>query len=86
MNMDKLKALMINDEGFAFDPRSGNTFSINDTGLLVINCIKAGASLTRIVEELTEQFEIDETAADRDLEAFLNELSRYKLVTLEHAS
>lgn len=86
MNVDKLKGLLINDEGFAFDPRSGNTFSINPTGLLVINCIKAGASPTRIKEELTEQFEIDEKAADRDLEAFLNELGRYKLVTLEVTS
>lgn len=86
MNMDKLKGLMINDEGFAFDPRSGNTFSINPTGLLVINSIKAGASTARMVEELIEQFEIDEKAADRDLEAFLQELARYKLLEPEVAS
>lgn len=86
MNLDKLKGLLINDEGFAFDPRSGNTFNINTTGLLVINCIKAGASPARIVAELTEQFEIDEKAADRDLAAFLNELGRHKLVTMEVGS
>lgn len=86
MNVDKLKGLLINDEGFAFDPRSGNTFSINPSGLLVINCFKAGASPGRITEELMEQFDIDEKTADRDLEAFVNELGRYKLVTEEGAS
>lgn len=86
MTTDKLKSLMINDEGFAFDPRSGNTFNINATGLLVVNCIKAGASHGQIIEQLVGQFEVDEQTADRDLEAFLNNLGRHKLVELEVAS
>lgn len=85
MNTDRLKSLMINEEGFAFDPRSGNTYSINPSGLLVINCIKAGASTDQIIEQLTKQFEVDERTASRDLEAFLNVMSRYKLAEREVA-
>lgn len=86
MKTDKLKSLMINDEGFAFDPRSGNTFSINATGLLVVNCFKAGASDAQVIQELTAQFDVDEQTADRDLEAFRNELERHRLVETEVAS
>ena len=39
-----------------------------------------------VIEQLTGQFEIDEQAADRDLEAFLNSLGRHKLVETEVAS
>lgn len=86
MNADKLRSLMINDEGFAFDPRSGNTYSINATGLLVINCIKAGATSEQIKEQLSGQFEVDEKTTDRDLEAFYNELERLRLTEAEVAS
>ncbi len=86
MTSNKLKSLMINDEGFAFDPRTGNTYNINATGLLVVNCIKAGASFDQILEQLAGQFDVDEQTADRDLEAFLNELGRHKLVDAEVAS
>lgn len=86
MKADQLKNLMINDEGFAFDPRSGNTYSINPTGLFVINAIKAGASGDQIVEQLAERFEVDAQTADRDLEAFLNALARFRLAEREVAS
>lgn len=86
MNVDKLRNLMINDEGFAFDPRSGNTFNINATGLLVINSLKAGASGGQIIEQLIESFDVDERTADRDLEVFCNSLERLRLVHGEVAS
>lgn len=86
MIANRLKALMINGEGFAFDPRTGNTFNINPTGQLVINAIKAGDSQSEIIQQLMEQFEVDPQTADRDLEAFMNELERNKLVDAGSAS
>jgi PqqD family protein of HPr-rel-A system len=80
MNIQRLKSLMINDEGFAFDPRSGHTYNLNPTGLLVINCLKSGATSEETVAALTQEFEVDEHMADRDVEAFCNDLQRLRLV------
>jgi hypothetical protein len=80
-----LKELMINDEGFAFDPRSGHTYNINATGLLVVNALKAGASHDEIIEQIVEFHEVDKQTADRDLEVFLRELQRQRLVDAEDA-
>jgi len=86
MMTNKLKSLMINDEGFAFDPRTGNTYTMNATGLLIVNSLKTGASSGQIVKRLAEQFEVDEQTADRDLEAFLTALQRQRLIDQEVAS
>ncbi len=83
MNTEKLNGLMINNEGFAFDPCSGHTYTLNATGLFAANCLKAGASAEQVVEQMIEQFEVDEQAAGRDLDAFLNELQRNKLIETE---
>jgi len=86
MTANKLKRLMINDEGFAFDPRKGNTYNINATGLLVVNAIKAGASPEQVLDSVAARYDVDRQTADRDLETFFNELERNKLVEMEVAS
>lgn len=85
MNVTKLKELMINDEGFAFDPRTGNTYSINPTGLLIVNAVKAGANVEQVLDSVAERYEVDRQTADRDLEVFINELQRNKLIEPEGA-
>ena len=86
MNATKLKELMINDEGFAFDPRTGNTYSINPTGLLIVNAVKAGADLETALDSVAARYDVDRQTADRDLEVFFNELQRNKLIEMEVAS
>jgi PqqD family protein of HPr-rel-A system len=86
MKIDKLKTLMLNDEGFAFDPRTGNTFNINATGLEVMNGLKAGASVDELIQLLADKFDVDEQIAGRDLDGFLNELQRQRLIDMEEAS
>ena len=86
MNATKLKELMINDEGFAFDPRTGNTYSINPPGLLIVNAVKAGADLETVLDSVAARYDVDRQTADRDLEVFFNELQRNKLIEMEVAS
>jgi hypothetical protein len=85
MNTERLKSLMINDDGFAFDPRTGNTYNINSVGLLVINAVKAGAGVEQVLDSLSERYDVDRQTADRDLEVFLNKLERNKLIDTESA-
>lgn len=80
MTLQKLKSLMTNDEGFAFDPRSGHTYNMNAAGLLALSHLKNGASMRETVAAIMERFEVDEQTADRDLEAFCNDLQRLRLV------
>jgi len=72
--MDKLSRLAINDEGFIFDPETGNSFTVNKTGLFIIKLLKEGKSEDEIVSCLTNEFEVSEEEAKQDLLDFIEQL------------
>ena len=76
---DKLKNLMLNDAGFAFDPATGFTYNISLTGLEVIRWLKDGLDRTAVLERLAEQFDVEPSRAEHDLEIFLGTLGQYGL-------
>jgi PqqD family protein of HPr-rel-A system len=83
--MGKLERLAINDEGFIFDPETGNSYTVNKTGLFIIKLLKEGKNEEDIVKALTEEFEIGEDEAKRDLVDFLEQLRLYGLVEAQNA-
>jgi PqqD family protein of HPr-rel-A system len=82
--MGKLERLAINDEGFIFDPETGSSYTVNKTGLFIIKLLKEGKNEEDIVKALTEEFEIDEDEAKRDLVDFLEQLRLYGLVEAQN--
>lgn len=80
----KLRDLAISDTGFLFDPYTGSTFSLNETGLAVLAGLREGLSSQAIVARLSEEFEVPE-AADlaRDVAEFIHLLRRNGLVSEE---
>ena len=65
-----LNRLALSDSGFVFDPVTGNSFSLNATGLAIVRRLQRGESLERIVETLQEEFEVEPRTAERDLIEF----------------
>ena len=82
--MRKLERLAINDEGFIFDPETGSSYTVNKTGLFIIKLLKEGKNEEDIVKALTEEFEIGEDEAKRDLVDFLEQLRLYGLVEAQN--
>ncbi len=78
--MRKLDRLAINEEGFIFDPDTGNSFTVNQTGLFIIKALKENKTKEEILELLTEEFDVDRQEAQRDLMDFLEELKLYRLL------
>lgn len=46
----------LSESGFIFDPRSGTTFTVNVTGLAVLQALRAGKEPRAIAGLLREQF------------------------------
>lgn len=77
----KLRDLAISDTGFLFDPHTGSTFSVNESGLLVIAALREGASRAAIVARLRDAFEIPETSdVERDIDELLHLMRRNELL------
>lgn len=63
--------LALSDNGFLFDTRTGNTFTLNKTATWLLKSLIAGTAEADLSAALCERFEIDEGTAKRDTEQFL---------------
>lgn len=73
----KLARLAISDTGFLFDPVSGQSFTLNKSGLITLNHLKAGSSIEDTAKDLSQKYKISYELAAASVEAFLIQLGRY---------
>jgi hypothetical protein len=77
MSLDQLArlspSLAISETGFVFDPRTGHSFTVNPTGLVVLRALRAARSIGDIVEELGREFTGAAPLAD-DVVGFVRQL------------
>ncbi|MEK7432964.1 MAG: PqqD family protein [Cyanobacteriota bacterium] len=79
--MSRLGILAINDEGFAFDPQSGESFTLNKTALCILKGLKDNKDIKEITAMITENFDISyEEEVEKDLSDFIEHLRIYQLI------
>ncbi len=81
-----LADLAISDNGFIFDPLGGATFSVNATGLCVLQALKEGLDREAIAERLSERFEKAGPDPARDVDDFVRLLRQHALISGELAA
>ena len=69
-----LERLAISDSGFIFDPVSGHSFTLNETGLEILRYVQKNRHLYALQEHLAEEFDVDRPTLDRDLLEFLGSM------------
>jgi PqqD family protein of HPr-rel-A system len=77
--MQILSKLAINNEGFVFNPMSGDSFQVSETGLFILSELRAGHSEEAIVRTLTDKYEVASEIAQRDVADFLANLKHLGL-------
>ncbi len=78
--MSRIQHLAVNDEGFVFDPTTGESFTVNSTGLFILNKLKEGLTETEIEKQLTETFDEVPEELQRDMSDFLQQLKSMGIV------
>ena len=68
---DVLTRLALSDSGFVFDPVTGNSFTVNGSGLAILRR-QQGTDLPATVASLCEEFDVEARAAERDVIEFAN--------------
>ena len=67
---EALQRLALSDSGFVFDPMTGNSFTVNSTGLAILRHLQKGAGRDELLHTLQEEFEVDPLVAERDVIEF----------------
>jgi hypothetical protein len=72
--------IALSENGFVFNPSTGDSFTLNNTGKEVLLLIKEGKKISQITELMIEKYDIDRISLERYLTDFLNDLSENNLI------
>jgi len=77
--MNRLTQLALSDEGFVFDPQTGDSFQVSESGMAVLRAFKAGRSDEETAQQLVTDFEVSIEEARRDCADFRGQLKNFGL-------
>lgn len=72
--------IAISDSGFIFQPTTGETFTLNETGKTIFKYFQQKRNLDEIINSLLDEYEIDRLTLERDLEDFIFRLKSLNLL------
>jgi hypothetical protein len=72
--------IALSDNGFVFNPSTGDSFTMNKTGKEVLLLIKEGQDIRQIADLMAEKYDVDRITLDRYLEDFVSELGENNLL------
>ncbi len=70
--LERLKDLAISESGFLFDPYSGATFTLNNTGKFILQLLMDGKVIEEIESALRKKFEVGDEDLRNDIYEFVN--------------
>ncbi len=76
----RLTRLAINEEGFVFDPQTGESFTVNASGSLIMKALAQGKSDEVTAQTLAEEYDINPQDAHSDFLDFVEQLRLYRLI------
>lgn len=80
-----LRDLAISESGFVFDPVTGATFTVNPTGLAMLQALRAGQDRAAVVAAVKDAFETAGQDVGADVDEFILQLERHDILPRESA-
>ena len=74
------KNIATSEEGFIFNPGTGDSFSTNTIGADIIALLKENKSSAEIIALICKKYDVDETQFERDLDDFESQLKDYSII------
>ena len=75
--IENLRRLAISESGFIFDPASGNSYTVNNTGLEVLDLLKQDIDLESVLLKLNARYHVSMRDMERDVLEYLSSLRGY---------
>jgi hypothetical protein len=86
MDTRRLKDLAVNESGLIFDPSTGEVFTSNATGVMIIGLLKNGKDINEIKEGISAVYAVDDETVEKDVYDFLSQLGICGLMTRRRES
>ena len=77
----KLKRnIAISESGFVFDPTAGESYSLNEQGIEIINMLRENKTNEEIASYMTDNYEVEAGDFEKYYFDFIGMLKQFKLV------
>ncbi|MBN2746226.1 MAG: PqqD family protein [Bacteroidales bacterium] len=77
----KIKSnIAISDSGFLLNPSSGESFSLNPMGVMILKMVKEGKSLQEMSTEISQDYDVNQSILERDIEDFKGTLMQHGIL------
>jgi hypothetical protein len=77
------KNIAVSESGFLFDSTSGESYSLNKTGQLIVNMISEGKTEDEIKEIILKKYDVESDALHRYFDDFIRMLKQMNLLEKE---
>lgn len=74
------KNIATSEEGFVFNPGTGDSFSTNTIGGDIIALLKENKTVNEIIQLICEKYDVDENQFEKDLDDFMSQLKDYAII------
>ena len=74
------KNIATSEEGFIFNPGTGDSFSTNGIGSDILELMKENKSTKEIIKTICIKYDVDEKQFEKDLDDFEMQLKDYAII------
>jgi hypothetical protein len=74
------KNIASSEEGFIFNPGTGDSFSTNPIGAEIITLLKENKSVSEIKSHMYERYDVEEVRFEKDLDDFISQLKEASIL------
>lgn len=78
-NMEINKNIAVSDNGFLFNPATGESYNLNETGTELLKLIKENTPFEEISKIFLNKYETTAISFEKDFQDFVEILEQYKL-------
>lgn len=82
-NMKLKKNVAVSETGFLFDPNTGESFSLNETGKFIVRLFSEGKSEKDVIETVMQKYDVDAHSLQRYMDDFMLMLGQFNLTEKE---
>lgn len=72
--------IALSENGFVFNPSTGDSFTLNNTGREVMMLIRKGLAIKDITNRIEAEYDIDRLTLERYIDDFISDLQSYNLL------
>ncbi|HHJ10336.1 MAG TPA: PqqD family protein [Bacteroidetes bacterium] len=75
--------IAVSDTGFVFDPSTGETFTVNETGMRIIHYLREGKDPREIASLIIKEYNIDSLSFEKYFQDFTEMLKQFNMLEYE---